>query len=110
MPYTDQGLPFAKGSHESHQAAVRALSTRETKTKAYLRLLARRGPCTDHEAHAALRLPLSSICSIRNGAKLCGLVQKGTETAPSPFGGNACRKWELTEAGRSAVAKMQEAA
>jgi hypothetical protein len=103
MPYTVQGLPFAKDSHESYQAAVRAASTRETKTAAYLKLLARRGPLTDHEARAALGLPLSSICSIRNGAKTCGLVEKGAYAKPSPLGGNPCRVWQLSEAGRAVV-------
>lgn len=76
MP-TAMGLPFAKGSHESYVAAVRAAETRETKTRAYLRLLARRGPLTDHEARASLGYPLSSVNSIRNGAITCGLVEKG---------------------------------
>lgn len=106
MPYTDAGLPFASGSHESHQAAVKASASRETKTRAYLRLLYRRGPLTDHEARAALGLPLSSICSIRNGAIHAGLVDKGETTRPSPFGGNACRVWVLNSAGRAAVAAM----
>lgn len=101
MPYTDQGLPFAAGSHESYQAAVDAAATRQTKTAAYLQLLARRGPQTDHEAASALRLPLSSICSIRNGAVKCGLVEKGSTTAPSQYG-KACRKWYLSAAGARA--------
>lgn len=108
MPYTDQSLPFAKGSHESYQAAVKAEATRETKTAAYLRFLFRRGPATDHEAATALRLPLSSICSIRNGAKHCGLVEKGDYAKPSPYGGSPCRVSQLTEAGRASVARMQE--
>ncbi len=109
MPY-EQGLPFAPGSHESHQAAVHQLASRETKTRAYLRFLYRHGPATDHEARAALRLPLSSICSIRNGVKAAGLVEKGDTTRPSPYGGNACRVWVLNSAGRAAVAAMTEAA
>jgi hypothetical protein len=106
MPFTDQGLPFAPGSHESYQAAVRASGTRETKTRAYLRFLAQHGPATDHEARAALGLPLSSINSIRNGAKACGLVEKGSTTRPSPYGVQ-CRVWILTPAGRRAVEAMR---
>lgn len=106
MPFTEQGLPFAAGSHESYQAAERQLSSRAVKTRRYLRLLATAGPQTDHEARAYFGWPLSSINSIRNGAMTCGLVQKGSETAPSPYGGSACRKWELTDAGRAFVATL----
>jgi hypothetical protein len=109
MPYTE-GLPFAPSSHESHQAAVHQLASREAKTRAYLRFLYRHGPATDHEARAALGLPLSSITSIRNGAMKCGLVDKGETTRPSPLGGHACRVWVLNSAGRAAVAAMTEAA
>jgi len=103
MPYTDTGLPFASGSHESHQAAVHQLASRETKTRAYLRFLAKQGPSTDHEAASALRLPLSSITSIRNGAMRCGLVEKGETTRLGPYG-HECRVWLLNRAGRAAVA------
>lgn len=106
MAYTEQSLPFAAGSHESFVAAVRAEATRETKTCAYLRLLAKRGPLTDHEARSATGWPLSSVNSIRNGAKTCGLVEKGGYAKPSPFGGNPCRVWQLTDAGRAAVERM----
>jgi hypothetical protein len=103
MPYTNSGLPFAADSHESYVAAVKASATRETKTKAYLRLLAKMGPLTDHEARAALTLPLSSINSIRANCIHCGLVEKGSTTRPSPYGGSACRVWCLTRAGRAVV-------
>lgn len=101
MPYA-QGLPFAAGSHESHQGAVRAATTRQSKTAAYLALLARRGPLTDHEARASLGYPLSSVCSIRNGAMSCGLVEKGDYAKESPYGVK-CRVWQLTERGRRSV-------
>lgn len=104
MPYV-QSLPFATGSHESHQAAVRASSSRETKTREYLRYLGRRGPATDHEARAALGYPLSSICSIRGGAMQCGLVEKGSYAKQSPYD-RPCRVWQLTDAGRAAVDRM----
>jgi hypothetical protein len=107
MAYTSQSLPFAAGSHESYQAAVRAEATRETKTRAYIRLLARRGPLTDHEARASLGLPLSSICSIRNGTVKCGLVEKGGYAKQGPYD-RACRVWQLTDAGRAASARMQD--
>ncbi len=106
MPHTEQGLPFAKDSHESYQAAVHATASRETKTRAYLRFIYR-GPATDHEARAGLGLPLSSICSIRNGAMKCGLVEKGETTRESPYGVQ-CRVWVLSRAGRAAVMAMRE--
>lgn len=105
MSYTEQGLPFAAGSHESYQAAVRATETRETKTRAYLRLLAKRGPSTDHEVRAVTGWPLSSVNSIRNGAKQCGLVEKGDYAKQSPYN-RPCRVWQLTEAGRAAVERL----
>lgn len=105
MPYT-QGLPFAADSHESYQAAVRQVSSRAVKTRRYLHYLAVAGPQTDHEAREHFGWPLSSINSIRNGAIMCGLVQKGSATRPSPYGGAACRLWELTEAGFAFVAAL----
>lgn len=113
MPYTQQGIPFRSGAgaHTSHKAARRAAADRPTKTRAYLRLLARRGPLTDHEARMGLGYQsLSTICSIRNGALNCGLVKRGLETRPSPYGGNDCWTWELTAAGRQAVQAMREPA
>lgn len=107
MPYTEQSLPFARDSHESHSAAVRAAATRETKTRAYIRLLAKRGPLTDHEARAAMGWPLSSVCSIRNGAITCGLVEKGGYAKQGPYD-RACRVWQLTDAGRAAVERMRQ--
>lgn len=108
MAYTEGGLPFAGGSHESFQAAVRADSTRQTKTRAYLRLLYGRGPTTDHEAASALKVPLSSVCSIRNGAIHAGLVEKGSTTKRSPYGGNRCRNWLLTRSGWAALRALTE--
>lgn len=104
MPYA-QGLPFAAGSHESHQAAVKAAASRGAKTEAYLRLLARRGPLTDHEVRASTGWPLSSVNSIRNGVMTCKLVEKGGYSKPSPYGVK-CRVWQLTDAGRSVVARI----
>lgn len=102
MPYTESGLPFVSGSHESYRAAVKASATRGVKTAAYLRLLYQQGPLTDHEAAGALDLPLSSINSIRNGAMHSGLVERGSTTRVSQYG-SPCRTWYLTPAGIAAV-------
>lgn len=107
MPYTEQGLPFAADSHESYQAAIHAAKSRGVKTRRYLRLLAERGPLTDHEVHAITGWPLSSINSIRNGVMSCGLVEKGSDTKLSPYG-MPCRTWQLSESGQGAVARMGE--
>lgn len=107
MPYVE-GLPFAKGSHESCEAARRQVASRETRTRAYLRFLYRHGPATDHEAREALSLPLSSINSIRHGVMVAGLVDKGFTTRKSPYGVQ-CRVWVLNRAGRAAVDAMPEA-
>lgn len=106
MPYA-QGLPFAAGSHESYQAAVKASVRRGEKSKAYLRFLYRAGPRSDHEARAVLQLPLSSICSIRNALMHAGLVERSDQTRPSPYG-LACRRWQLSEMGHAAVSRMRE--
>lgn len=103
MPYTlQESLPFAKNSETSYQAALSQIGKRGPKTKRYLILLAS-GALTDHQAAASLRLPLSSICSIRNGAVACALVEKAEDKRPSPFGGNPCQTWRLTDAGCRAV-------
>jgi hypothetical protein len=104
MPYTEMGLPFQSGAgaHTSRKAAVAAQASRQTKTSRYLRHLAKVGPQTDWEASVALGLPLSSVCSIRNGAINCGLVERGSTERPSPFG-KACAVWLITIAGRLAV-------
>src|SRR5688572_17593250 len=101
MPYV-QGLPFATGSQTSYKAARDAARSRGAKTARYLSLLSVKGPLTDHEAAAALTLPLSSINSIRNNTVDCGLVERGTLERPSPYG-KSCSTWALTTAGRRAV-------
>lgn len=101
MPYA-QGLPFATGSHTSRKAAVAASAGRQSKTARYLRLLADRGPLTDHEAREALGGPLSGINSVRNGAMQCGLVRRGDVERSSPWG-RSCATWELTTSGSAAV-------
>lgn len=101
MAYTDSHLPFAAGSHESYQAAVTAEATRGEKTREYLRAL-RAGGKTDHEAAAATGLPLSSICSIRNGAMVLHLVRKTNDRRESQHG-QPCRVWALTLAGEAVL-------
>jgi len=81
MPHTDAGLPFAPNSHTSYKAALHAEPGRELKKAKYLRCLQEYGPLSDHQAAELLRLPLSSICSIRNGVR-AQLVKNGTGTSP----------------------------
>ena len=108
MPHTQDGLPFAAGSQTSYKAAVAAAVNRKTKTARYIRLLALKRSLTDHEASTATGWPLSSICSIRNGAVSCGLVERGHEERQSPWGRD-CATWVLTSAGLAAVEKLQAA-
>lgn len=107
MSYTAQGLPFAAGSHESWTAAEKAATRRGQKTLLYLRYLARYGPCSDHETAAYHLWPLSSVNSIRNALMHAGLVERSDQTRPSPYG-LACRRWQLSSAGRAAVSAMRE--
>jgi len=109
VPFNQLGIPFARDSHTSWKAAESVATSRKTKGSRYLRLLAERGPQTDHEAASALVLPLQSINSIRNGLMMASLVERGTEERASPYG-KACSTWQLTAAGRAAVQAMQETA
>jgi len=90
MPYTSEGLPFAPRSHTSYKAAIQAEPSRASKTAKYLKLLTVRA-CSDHEAAEALGLPLSSICSIRNGCKN-QLVKAGTTIS---LYGRSVDRWRL---------------
>ena len=94
MPYQD-GLPFARDSHTSFKAAValRHEGTRGEKMQRLLDAYAVAGArgLTDHEAARQTGLPLQSICSLRNGAADCGLVEKaGERTGPH---GKTNRVW-----------------
>lgn len=80
MPYTEQNLPFARGSHTSYQAAIAVEKTRGKQTARYLALLAT-GSYSDHQAAEHLGLPLQSICSIRNGCR-DQLVKAGQVVSP----------------------------
>lgn len=106
MPFTD-GLPFAAGSHESWKAARHARCTRGEKTRAYLKFLRLAGALTDDEVSRQTGWPRSSVCSIRNGAMACGLVERGFTSRPSQYG-LPCRTWMLTAAGVAVVKAMQE--
>jgi len=64
LPFSGR-TPLAR--HHSYLSAEAAAPTRATKTARYLAWLREYGPASDHQAAEALRLPLSSICSIRNG-------------------------------------------
>jgi hypothetical protein len=83
MPYLDSEprLPFAPNSHTSYCAAKAAQRGRGEKTEKYLRCLQEYGPISDHQAADLLKLPLSSICSIRNSCRE-KLVKDGTGTSP----------------------------
>lgn len=95
--------PYAKGSHTSWKAAASfTLADRQYKTRAYLQLLATREDVTDPEAAAALRLPRSSLCSIRAHLLASGLIVKSGQERVSEFG-KACAGYRLTEAGRRVV-------
>lgn len=84
-------LPFSGSTpisrHRSAQAAQAASSTRVTKTLRYLDLLAEAGEngLSDHETVALTGWPLSSVCSIRNGAAKAGLVVAGHRVGVSPY-------------------------
>ena len=84
-------LPFS-GSypisrHRSAQAAMAASERRVTKTLQYLELLSTAGEdgLSDHETVGLTGWPLSSVCSIRNGAAKAGLVVPGERVGLSPY-------------------------
>lgn len=107
MSYTDEGLPFQDGSQASYRGAIHAGRRRSEKMRALLSAYADAGArgLTDAEAVDRARLPLSSICSLRNGAKDCGLVEKHGERMGTY--GVLVTVWILTAAG---VAAAREAA
>ena len=82
MPY-QQAIPFAKGSHTSHKAAV-AIRRSGTRTEKQRRLLqafrdaGERG-LTIQEAAIVTGLPVQSVCSLRHAAEDCGLLVKSGE-------------------------------
>ena len=87
MPFTQNGLPFARGSHTSHKAAVSAGRNRGAKLAALMVLYRTAGAVglTDPEARRFLQtacgveVPISSICSLRNQLIEDGIVGKAGE-------------------------------
>lgn len=98
MPLTQEGLPFQGISpiarQNSYLAATSVAASRGIKTewyRAYLR--SRPGGATDHQAARALKVPRSSICSIRNALCTAGLVEAVGSTV-GPYG-KRCTLWAL---------------
>jgi hypothetical protein len=109
MPFTQEGLPFVAGSHQSWKSARRVdLSDRATKTRRYLELLAEHGTLTDPEVVALTNWPRSSICSIRFAVEQALLVEKSGKERPSPYQ-RACAAYRLTLAGRHAIEALKAA-
>ncbi len=85
-------LPFSGATpisrHRSAEAAQAASSTRVTKTRRYLEWLEQAGEAglSDHETVRLTGWPLSSVCSIRNGAVRAGLVVPASRVGVSPYG------------------------
>lgn len=97
-------LPFSGvtpiSRHHSVKAAIQAARARGVKTRQYLDLLARVGDASDHEAATALGLPLSSICSIRNGVR--NWLWPSDRTAISPYG-KTVTCWRLATDAEKAI-------
>jgi hypothetical protein len=79
MPYTEQGLPFSGRApisrHAGQKAAESLAPTRGEKTRRMLAFFRKVHAATDHQLSDELRLPLQSICSLRNGLVDRGLVE-----------------------------------
>jgi hypothetical protein len=108
MPQTEQGSFFAPRSHTSYKGALRADRSRAVKTRAYLQLLASKGPLTDWESAHMLLCERTSINSIRANLITAGLVTKGFTTRPGPDGETPNQTWDLTREGKAAVQAMEE--
>lgn len=91
LPFGGRAPQARQCSHDSAQAAR---VTRGAKTRRYLDWLREHGPAIDHEAAAALGWPLSTICSVRNGALNHGQRIVPAGKALSPYGHDATR-WEV---------------
>jgi hypothetical protein len=72
----------------------------------YLAWLAKHGRATDHGTAEHFGWPLSSVCSIRNGAVDLGYVTAEGDCLGAY--GKRVTIWAITDAGRAAVAAMQE--
>ncbi len=86
MPYTSDSyqLPFSGSSpqtrHTSYRAAVAQRSTRGTKKIAMLAYIRQHGLVTDQGLAEGLRLPIQSVCSLRNALASEGLIRVAGET------------------------------
>lgn len=89
--------PHAIATHHSAQAAQAATPGRATKSAQYLELLAKAGDAglTDWEVVQAMAIPLSSVCSIRNGVRV--FVWPAERVALSPFNRNVTAWRRATE-------------
>jgi hypothetical protein len=97
MPLTQEGLPFQGLSpiarQNSYLAAKSVAASRGIKTQWYMAYLRQVKRATDHQAARRLKIPRSSICSIRNALCTAGLV----EAVGSTIGryGKRCTLWAL---------------
>lgn len=80
MPYTQRGLPFSgrtpMSRQNSYKAAVAEGATRGEKKQRVLAYLRTVRAATDQGIAEGVRLPLSSICSLRNHLVSEGLVRQ----------------------------------
>jgi hypothetical protein len=99
MPYTDQDLPWTgstpRSRHASYRGAESAAPRAGSQSWRLLRLYRERGPQTDHEAAAALNLPLATICARRNSLVSKGLVTAG-DLVPGPYR-TVNTRWQVTQ-------------
>lgn len=101
---TQDTLPYSGSTPQSRAtsraAAAQACEHRGEQTRRYILALraapyfAGRNGLTDHEAAEVIRVPLSSICSIRNALVKRGEVVATDETRLSPFG-RVCVVWRV---------------
>jgi hypothetical protein len=98
MPQTQAGLPFSgstpRSRHASYRGAESAAPRAGSQSWRLWRLYVERGPQTDHEAAAALNLPLATICARRNSLVSKGLVEAG-ELVPGPYR-TVNTRWQVT--------------
>jgi len=98
VPYSQSGLPFQglclTARQCSYVAAESVAASRPRKTDWYLAYLrSHRAGATDHQAARALKIPRSSICSIRNTLMTAGLVEPVGTTIGRY--GKRCTLWAI---------------